>query len=182
MRQLQVNRLKLAEHALLELQAVREQSHSLKHRFQELQQQLTQAQQAAATAEGTVQECRRQLAAAEAEKGSLMDRIRQLADRASIAESSVTHRSRSNSTSSSAGGGLEAGAGLQGPQQQQQQLQAELSAACAELNQQVVVLRGQLAEADAKEERLQVANAQLQERLSRLQVRLAGGFFSWSSC
>jgi chromosome segregation ATPase len=173
-----VNRLQLAEQALLDYQAQKDQAQQFRQRSQDLQQQLARVQEAAAAAEGTAQECRRQLAAADSEKAVLMDRIRQLADRASLAESQ-THRSRSDGDSSAdtlehrspKEHGSSSSASTDTAQRQQQLLQSELSAACAKLNQQVVVLRGQLAEAQGKEERLQVTNASLQERLSRLQVR-----------
>jgi septal ring factor EnvC (AmiA/AmiB activator) len=161
---LQVHRLKLAEQALLDYQAQKDQVSQLKQSNQDLQQQLAAVQAAQAAAEGAAQECRRQLTAAGAEKAVLMDRIRQLANRASIAEC-ATHRSRSGDSSS---GGSSADGGQQQHSQQEQQ---QLLAAVAELNEQVAALRGQLTEAESKEERLQVTNAALQERLSRLQVR-----------
>jgi len=173
------NQLLIAEQALMDYGAQKEQLQGLKRRCQELQEQLSTAQQAQAAAEGSVQECRRQLAAAAAERSVLMDRIRQLADRASFSESlqQQVNRSAGGNQGPSADPSGSSGAGRQGSvqdaqqQQQQQQLQQELSAACAELNQQVVVLRGRLADSEGKEERLQVANAALQERLGRLQVR-----------
>lgn len=164
---LQVHRLKLAEQALLDYQAHKDQVSQLKQCNQDLQQQLAAVQAAQAAAEGGVQECRRQLTAAGAEKAVLMDRIRELANRTSIAE---CHMHRSRSGDSSSGGAAEGG---QHSQQEQQ-----LSAAIAELNQQVASLRGQLTEAESKEERLQVTNAALQERLSRLQVRQGTDWYS----
>jgi chromosome segregation ATPase len=173
----QVNRLQLAEQALLDYQALKDQAQQLRQHSQDLQQQLARVQEAAAAAEGTTQECRKQLAAADCEKAVLMDRIRQLANRASLAESQA-HRSRSGGDSSadaiqdrSPEEHGSSSALTHTSQRQQQVLHFELPAACAELNQQVLVLRGQLAEAQGKEERLQVTNASLQERLSRLQVR-----------
>jgi chromosome segregation ATPase len=158
-------RLHMAEQALMGQDQQTQQAKQYKQQVQDLQQQLAKAQAAAAGGaaaaekEALLQQCRQQLAAAEAEKAVLMDRIRQLADRASLAESQA-HLSRTASGSTSSEHGS----------QQQQQVQSELSVACAELNQQVSALRGALRDAEAKEERLQVTNAQLQERISRLQV------------
>lgn len=163
----QTHRLQMAEKALLSCQDLTEQVQQLKQRNRDLKQQLAQAQEAQDTAEGALQECRRQLAAADSDKAVLMDRIRQLADRASLAES---HSQRTRSGDSS-GGGSGLSLDVQQQQQAQVQVQSELSVACAELNQQVALLRGQLVDAQSKEERLQVTNAALQERLSRLQVR-----------
>jgi hypothetical protein len=169
--QRQTDNLLRTEHVLLKLQeqqgeqagtqfqALAQQCRQLQQALDDARAEAAAAQQAAAAAIAAAQQ---QAASAATERGVLMDRVRQLADMAAQAES---RRSSSNAStmngpdtqhSRRTSAGSEAG---DAAHQQQQRLQQEL-----------FTLRGQLAEAQGKEERLQVANAHMQERLVRLQV------------
>jgi chromosome segregation ATPase len=131
-----------------------------------------------------------QLADAIVERDAMMDRIRELADRQSSCNGSAAEHY--NGSAGRAGrcsfGGSSSFRGNAGvgamqynsthnsscsgsPSSMSPEAQQLLSDACAELNQRVAVLEKQLLESHAKEDRLQLANAQLQERLSAMQVR-----------
>jgi chromosome segregation ATPase len=133
-----------------------------------------------------------QLADLSAERDVLIDRIREFADRQSSCNGSAAAEQHSGSAGKagrfSFGGSSSfrghAGVGAMqfnpnnnnsscsgSPSSMSPEAQQLLSDACAELNQRVAVLEKQLDESHAKEDRLQLANAQLQERLSAMQVR-----------
>jgi hypothetical protein len=132
-----------------------------------------------------------QLAEVIVERDAMMDRIRELADRQSSCNGSAAEHYNGSAgragrfsfggSSSSFRGNAGVGAmscnnthnsSCSGsPSGMSAEAQQLLSDACAELNQRVAVLEKQLHESHAKEDRLQLANAQLQERLSAMQVR-----------
>lgn len=133
---------------------------AMKQELADAKSQLDKALQEQQLAAAHLEQCRQQLAVArhqvadrEAERSTLMDRIRELADRASAAE--ISGRVTPGTASAA------------------EMLQQQLSQACSELNQQVLLLRQQLGEAQVKEERLQVMNAQLQERNAQLQEQIS---------
>jgi chromosome segregation ATPase len=141
----------------------------------DLNQQLAQRQQ--------------QLADVTAERDVLIDRIREFADRQSSCNGSATKQysgsagragrvsfgGSSSSFRGSAGVGAmqwnpHNGSCNGSPSSMSPEAQQLLSDACAELNQRVAVLEKQLEQSHAKEDKLQLANSQLQERLSAMQV------------
>jgi chromosome segregation ATPase len=118
-----------------------------------------------------------QLANVSAERDVLIDRIREFADRQSSCSSSAAELCSSSSGRAGRFGSSSRGIALHdssssSPNGMSAEAQQLLSDACAELNQRVAVLEKQLDESHAKEDRLQLANAQLQERLSAMQVSL----------
>lgn len=117
-----------------------------------------------------------QLAELAAEREVLHDRIREFADRQTSCRSSGAELFSSSSGragrfgSSSRGNPLHDSSSSSSPNSMSPEAQQMLSVACAELNQKVAVLEQQLGESHAKQDRLQLVNAQLQERLSAMQV------------
>lgn len=141
---------------------LKQEARELKHSLKEVRAELDKALEGQQATAQHLEQCRQQLAEAAADKALLMDRIREFADRAATGNSS--------GRASTLGGSL-----CSSPVPMPFEAQQKLSAACAELNQRVGQLQRQLEDSQAKEERLHLANAQLQERISALQVGYSAG-------
>lgn len=160
------HRLQQSEQALVSMMQMRDRNEQLQQDLADMRTQLDTALQDQQFSASHLEQCRQQLAEVQqqmldcaAERESLVVRIRELADRASAAE-----------TAARAGPASAAAAEV---------LQQQMSQACADLSQQVQVLQKQLSNSHGKEERLQVVNAQLQERNAQLQEQISQLQVGW---